>query len=234
MIPRLVAAGLIAAVGLWAVLATGSRAVVVRLVEAPGPVAAVRPAAVGAVVELRDGRRVGLTLVAGRPVFGPAPDPAPGPAPAGAGEGWDDVLRLAAHNDARLDPVFVRDVDGDRVEDWIALETAGEETRLLVLHRTASGPVTVAFLDGVAGRFEDGGLPVGLVDTEGTGRPDILVASADRRQMLRVRLWPGRLEVEERIALVGQVATPVVTLADGAVAAGLADGKIATLAWPGR
>jgi hypothetical protein len=230
LIPRLVAAGLIAVAGLWAVLATGSRAVVVRLVEAPGPVAAVRPAAVGAVVELRDGRRFGLTLVAGRPVFGPAPDPVA----AGAGEGWDDVLRLAAHNDARLDPVFVRDVDGDRVEDWIALETAGEEARLLVLHRTASGPVTVAFLDGVAGRFGDGGLPVGLVDTEGTGRPDILVASADRRQMLRVRLWPGRLEVEERIALVGQVATPVVTLADGAVATGLADGKIATLAWPVR
>jgi hypothetical protein len=230
LIPRLVAAGLIAAAGLWAVLATGSRAVVVRLVEAPGPVAAVRPAAVGAVVELRDGRRVGLTLVAGRPVFGPAPDPVA----AGPGEGWDDVLRLAAHNDARLDPVFVRDVDGDRVEDWIALETAGEEARLLVLHRTASGPVTIAFLDGVAGRFEDGGLPVGLVDTEGTGRPDILVASADRRQMLRVRLWPGRLEVEERIALVGQVATPVVPLAEGAVATGLADGKIATLAWPVR
>lgn len=230
MIPRLVAAGLIAAAGLWAVLATGSRAVVVRLVEAPGPVATVRPAVAGAVVELRDGRRVGLTLVAGRPVFGPAPDPV---AP-DAGAGWEDVLRLAALNDGHLDPVVVRDVDGDRVEDWIALETAGTEARLLVLHRTASGPVTVAFLDGVAGRFEDGGLPVGLVDTEGTGRPDILVASADRRQMLRVRLWPGRLEVEERIALVGQVATSVVPLAEGAVATGLADGKIATLAWPVR
>ena len=52
--------------------------------------------------------------------------------------------------------------------------------------------------------------------------------------MLRVRLWPGRLEVEERIALVGQVATSVVPLAEGAVATGLADGKIATLAWPVR
>jgi hypothetical protein len=234
-VPRLVAALVVFLVGAWALWATGGRTTIVRLVEAPGPVAAVRATADGVVVEMRDGRRAGLTLVGGRPVFGPAGDlPATPPVANGTAADWTDVLALAAQNEGRLDPIAVLDLDGDRVEDWIALETVGEEARLLILHRTRSGPVTIAFLDGVAGRFEDGSLAVAVVDTEGTGRPDLMVATADRRVVMRVRLWPGRLEVEERIALVGQVATAIVPLGPRAIAAGLADGKVATVAWPDR
>lgn len=224
-----------AGAAVWTRWGAEEAGVVVRTLTAPAPVAAVRAASDGVLVELRDGRRVGLTLVAGRPVLGPAPEPAaPEPVAPAARAGWDDILRLAAHNDARFDPVAVCDVDGDRTDDWVALETERTAARLLVLHRTRTGPVTVAFLDDVAGRSDDGALPVALVDTEGTGRPDILVATADRRVLLRVRLWPGRLEVEERIALPAPLATAIVPLSPVAVAVGLGGGTIATVAWPAR
>ena len=232
MIRRLAAAALIVAAVAWGLRAADDGGtVVVGTVVAPRPVVALRPAAGGgAVVALKDGRRLGLSLVAGRPILGPAADPVP-PVPV---EGWAEILRLAAHNDGRLDPIVVRDVDGDGREDWVALETAGAEARLLVLNRSPTGPVTVAFLDGVAGRSSDGALPVGLVDVEETGRPDILIAAADRRMVLRVRLWPGRLDVEEQLAMAAPVATAIVPLSPRTVALGLADGTIATVAWPGR